>query len=216
MSLPINNNPQSDNSKIFAFFDFDGTLTSGDSLMPFLKYCVGSKIFYFKLVLLAPTLLGYFAKLIANDKAKEKVISTYIGGWHQDKLTILANAFCNEVLINMQRKSGMEKLNYHKKKGHYCVLVSASPELYLLPWAKLHGFNAIIATKLTFDNNLLTGELSGDNCYGEKKVKRIVELFGGNCWQNSFAYGDSTADLPMLKKAGEAYLLKNKIFKKIR
>lgn len=210
------NKNKTDIQQTFAFFDFDGTLTRSDSLMLFLKYCVGTTVYYTKLIGLSPIILGYFAKLIANDKAKEQVMAAYIGGWHQRQLVTFAHAFVSDVLPNRLRKAGMEKLYYHQAQGHYCVLVSASPEVYVVPWAKQHGFDAVIGTQLDLDNDIVTGNIAGDNCYGTAKVKRIIETFGENCWQGSFAYSDSTADLPMLARANQAYLLKHDAFMRLQ
>ncbi|WP_257292907.1 haloacid dehalogenase-like hydrolase, partial [Endozoicomonas sp. ONNA1] len=55
---------------VVAFFDFDGTLTTGDTLMPFLKYVLGRRKYYAKLFLVSPILVAYFAKVLRNDIAK--------------------------------------------------------------------------------------------------------------------------------------------------
>ena len=169
----------------FAFFDFDGTLTRSDTFMPFLHHCAGWR-YYPKLLLVAPVLAGYLTKLVANDVAKEAVLT-----------------------------EGMQKLHEHRQQGHYCILVSASPELYLTEWAKQQGFDGILGTRLAVSDGRLTGKLSGSNCFGEEKVVRIETEYGKNCWRDSFAYSDSATDMPLLKRAANGFLWNKHTFQQI-
>lgn len=200
----------------FAFFDFDGTLTRGDSLMPFLRHCVGNVGYYRRLLALSPTLAGYLIGVIANDKAKEKVLTAFLQQRRPAELTPLVNDFIDRVLPSMLRQQGMQKLAQHQAQGDYCVLVSASPELYLQAWAQQQGFDALIGTQLIIDgeadNARLSGKISGDNCYGVEKVHRINAEFGNASWQGSSAYSDSKADLPMLNNSEYAYLWRKNEF----
>ena len=52
----------------YAFFDFDGTITQGDSFIPFLRYHLGTGPFLWHLLRLAPVFIGYGLKLIPNDR----------------------------------------------------------------------------------------------------------------------------------------------------
>lgn len=196
----------------FVFFDFDGTLTAKDSFMPFLKFCVGSWQYYFKLIIILPILVAYSLRLLANDKAKAIVLKWFLGGWNKDKLNSLAIQFVNQEIPKFLLDVGMQKLHYHQKQGHYCILVSASPELYLVEWAKSQGFDSILGTQLEFIDNKLTGEITGKNCFGDEKVVRINAEFGEKCWSNSVVYSDSKVDMPMLKRASKGYILENNVF----
>lgn len=199
----------------FAFFDFDGTLTTKDSFMPFLKYCVGSTQYYLKLIPILPILVGYLVGWIKNDRAKEIVLTHYLKGWSLATLETQSQGFNNEILPSMLLEEGLNALKHYQKQGYYCVLVSASPELYLKYWVEKYGFDGLIGTQLAFDNGILTGKLQGKNCFGEEKVKRIEAEFGIECWKNSVAYSDSKVDLPMLIQAEQGFLLVNQQFQKI-
>ena len=48
----------------FAFFDFDGTLTVKDSLLPFLRKVSGSSTFYKKILFHSPVLLDICLNLL--------------------------------------------------------------------------------------------------------------------------------------------------------
>ena len=56
-----------------AAFDFDGTLTTKDTLLDFLTFCFGFKKLFIGFLLLSPALLLYKLKLTSNEKAKERV-----------------------------------------------------------------------------------------------------------------------------------------------
>ncbi len=104
-----------------------------------------------------------------------------------------------EVRIKPQ---AMERLHWHKQQGHDCILVSASLELYLVPWAKRHGFQDILASRLEIDQKgRVTGQLIGKNCWGAEKRRRLIELLGPQKYYQLYAYGDSRGDQELLEIA---------------
>lgn len=203
---------QKNENDCFVFFDFDGTLTTKDSLMPFLKFCVGSFQYYLKLLVISPVLVMYLIGLLANDKAKVILLKYFLGGWHKDKLENLAQQFVEQKIPHLLFDIGINKLYEHQKCGHYCILVSASPELYLVKWAQQQGFDAIFGTQFELKNHKFTGQFIGKNCFGSEKVSRINEQLGPECWRNSIAYSDSRVDMPMLKQVTSGYLLEDDKF----
>ena len=54
-----------------ALFDFDGTITTNDSLIKFIRFAVGDTKTLFGMILLSPMLILYKLKLIPNYRAKE-------------------------------------------------------------------------------------------------------------------------------------------------
>ena len=63
--------------KSIAFFDFDGTITSKDTLIEFIRFTVGDFKFIKGIILLSPILILFKLNLIKNDKAKEKMFSYF-------------------------------------------------------------------------------------------------------------------------------------------
>jgi len=204
-----------DNNRPLAFFDFDGTLTTGDSLMPFLKFVTGTPAYYAKLALVSPVLAAYSTKLLRNDIAKQIVLKQYLAGYHIDDLFELGQRFSEEVIPTMLRPEGMGRLRWHQEQGHECVLVSASIDVYLTAWAKQELFSKLICTALQKDNRgFLSGEIEGENCHGEVKAKRIKSLLKSKAARMTFAYGDTSGDLPMLYSVEKGYMLKSQGFRK--
>ena len=56
---------------ILALFDFDGTITTDDSLIKFIRFVVGDIKTLWGMILLSPMLITYKLKLIPNYKAKQ-------------------------------------------------------------------------------------------------------------------------------------------------
>ncbi|MFC2505008.1 MAG: HAD-IB family hydrolase [Capnocytophaga ochracea] len=195
----------------FAFFDFDGTLTVKDSLLPFLRKVSGSSTFYKKILFHSPVLLGYLLKFIENHRAKEIILSSFLSNKKESDIREISKQFAQDDLTIFLRSNGLQILRQCQNEGFSCVLVSASPEIYLKYWAANYGFDDVIGTRLQIQNGILTGKIDGENCYGEAKVRRIKALYG-SCFPNSRAYSDSIADLPMLRLVDSPYLLRHGVF----
>ena len=133
---------------VVAAFDFDGTLTRHDTLFPFLLHVAGPVKFLIKLILLLPTLTGYALGLIRNDIAKVRVLRSFLANMKMVTVQQHAMQFAERKLPAMLRNEAVQKFEWHKQQGHRCVVVSASLELYLLPWAVEAGFNDAIGSRL--------------------------------------------------------------------
>ncbi|SOC57447.1 HAD-superfamily subfamily IB hydrolase, TIGR01490 [Chromohalobacter canadensis] len=200
-----------------AFFDFDGTLTTGDTLMPFLKFVVGTPTYYAKLALLSPVLGAYYAKLLRNDIAKQVVLKQYLGGYHIDELFRFGERFSEEVIPTMLRPEGMERLRWHQAQGHECVLVSASMNVYLKSWAKRERFSGVICTALEVGKKgHVSGKIQGKNCHGDEKIKRIRSFMVGKPEIPTYAYGDTNSDFPMIRYVDFGYIFKKNHWNKVR
>ena len=104
----------------------------------------------------------------------------------------------------------MARLAWHKGAGHCCVIVSASPDVYLERVAAQLGFDGLICTELQVVSGTITGEMQTPNCHGEQKVLRLkswlAERFGtGLDGVELYAYGDTSGDLPLLRVAEHAW-----------
>ena len=194
------------NKPVVAAFDFDGTLTRRDTMFPFLKHTLGTAAFVRDVFILSPTLAGYGLGLIRNDIAKEKVFVRCLAGMSMDELRQKGERFAANVLQHLLRPEAMQRLKWHKQQGHRCVVISASLDLYVRPWAIAAGFDDVIATHLqTLDAGTVTGKLAGANCFGPEKVRRLQALLGDRDSYTLYAYGDSSGDRELLSSADYAY-----------
>ena len=185
-------------------FDFDGTLTRRDTLLPFLRFGFGSATVALALARESPTLLGYAGGWVANDVAKQRLLSRVLCGVDQQALHELGERFARSVGPGRLRQDVVGRLRDHLDAGHRCVLVTASLAIYTRPWALSMGFSEVLATNLEFDSRQrATGAFAGGNCWGPEKARRLRMLLGDE--PLAFAYGDSRGDREMLAMAQKAH-----------
>lgn len=187
---------------VVAAFDFDGTLTRRDTLFPFLLHVAGPFKFSYKIVLLLATLAGYALGLIRNDQAKIKVLRCFLANMEMATLQQYALQFAENILPSQLRSEAMQRLAWHRQQGHRCVVVSASLEIYLRPWASKAGFDDMLGSRLeVLDSGRTTGNLLGENCFGPEKLRRLEALLGARDGYTLYAYGDSRGDKELLSAA---------------
>jgi HAD superfamily hydrolase (TIGR01490 family) len=190
--------------KTIAFFDFDGTITTKDSLAEFIKYSVGKKSYYLGLVLQSPMLVAFKLKLMANDRAKSQFLRYYFGKYTKDEFNQKAKDYSLNHLDKIVKKEALKKIEFHKQNSHKVVIVSASMRCWVEPWASREDID-LISTKLRFDDDKFSGEFDGDNCYGKVKEIKIKEMFDLDSYDKIYAYGDSRGDKEMLALADESH-----------
>ena len=84
------------------------------------------------------------------------------------------------------------------ERGAHRVIVTASPETTVEPFARRLGAEALLGTPLTFDaEGRVTGAFDGANCRGEEKVRRLKAAYGEDLVLTA-AYGDTSGDAEML------------------
>jgi len=191
------------NQKI-AFFDFDGTITTHDSLMKFIRFAVGSRKFLIGCLILSPLLILYKLKFIPNDVAKQQMLSYFFKGWAESVFNKIATKYSLEEISHIVRPKAMQRIMWHKNEGHTVVVVSASLESWLAPWCQQNGMD-VIATQFEILDGIVTGLFLSKNCYGAEKSIRIREKYNLNEFEYIYAYGDSSGDNEMLALADEKY-----------
>ncbi|MGX3010878.1 HAD family hydrolase [Helicobacter sp. 23-1044] len=185
-----------------AFFDFDGTISRGDSFALFLRFILGRK-FYVKLAQNLPILCAYKMGLIGNGVAKERILKSCLGGMKVSDLHKKCADFL-PILEGICKDSAIAKVKWHKANGDKVVLVSASFEEYLAHLAQNLGIE-VIATKMQVVGDKITGAFATPNCYGAQKVARIKERFDLGEFEKIYAYGDTRGDNEMLDLAHHAF-----------
>ena len=190
---------------VVAAFDFDGTLTYHDSLLPFAIYTQGKMRSTLNLTVELPRLLGFVLKIVPRQCAKEGLLRRFFGGEHVETVSKWGQEFAHKGIPLLLRPEAMERFHWHKQQGHRCVIVSASVDVYLNPWGYSVGFNDVLGSRLAVDDHLITGKLEGQNCWGPEKVKRLEQLLGPKSGYELYAYGDSRGDKEMLELADHAY-----------
>lgn len=189
-------------TRTVAAFDFDGTLRPGDSLLPFLRMLVPGRR-------LAAAVGGAWRELAMlaaggthRDRAKEAVIARALAGVPLEVVEEAAALYARRIEGDL-RQDVLGRLRWHADAGHEVVIVSASPEHYLVPLAERLGVVAVLGTRLEGRDGRLTGRLVGANVRGPEKVRRLSEWLVGEP-VTLWAYGNSAGDADLLAGADRA------------
>ena len=176
-----------------ALFDFDGTLTTKDSLEEFIIYAVGKRRYYIKLIFFTPIYLLYKFKLMDNSKAKEMLFRLYFGDISETAFKKVAIEFSKSGLDPILRENIYQKFLQHIKNGDRVIVVSASMKCWLNPWTDKHNVE-LLSTELEFINGKFSGHFKTKNCHGKEKIKRVQNLLNLDDYKEIYAYGDSSGD----------------------
>lgn len=183
-----------DQRQVIAAFDFDGTLTTRDTLIAFIRFTHGRCRLLIGLLRQAHWLLMMKLGLYPNGKAKEKVFAHFYYGTTHAQFTQWGRDFANlaETMLNSQT---VKMLRQHQAEGHTVCIVTASIDEWVRPICERLGVNTILATRIEVSaNGILTGRFLTPNCYGRQKVERLLEVFPMRQSYKLYAYGDGDGD----------------------
>lgn len=193
--------------------DFDGTITTHDSLRDFLLFAVGYKRFIAKMLPVIPWLIGYLLRIADNQKVKQKVTKQFFAGMPYDLFNEKAKTFALNILDKSVRPNIIKSLRKHKNEGCRVIVVSASFTDYLKYWCEREGFE-IVSTQLEIKDNIVTGEFATPNCWGPEKIRRLSFLLPINDLHSKYekiiVYGDSpnSGDKELLNLADEKHIVR--------
>lgn len=193
---------------IGAFFDIDGTLYR-NSLM-----------------------IEHFKKLIKYEVIDELIWHSHVKqtfeewakryGDFEDYLEELAEIYVNElkginkshiefiahqvIKINGEKvyKYSRDRIKWHKDQGHKVFFISGSPEFLVSKMAEKYGVTQFRGSQYVLDEeDNFTGDIvkMWDSFNKQRALDEFVEKFEIDL-ENSYAYGDTTGDLSMLKMVG--------------
>jgi phosphatidylglycerophosphatase C len=186
--------------KKLILFDFDGTITTKDTLVEFLMFYKGPISFMMGMLILSPVVLLYLLKIIPNWKGKQVVLRYFLGGEDIELFNKRCREFSEKTLPRLTRKGAVDAIQQYKRDGATVAVVTASAENWVKPWCLSQGI-LCIGTQLEVANGRITGNLCGANCYGSEKVKRIEKEFLLHEYERIIAYGDSSGDKEMFTLA---------------
>ena len=191
--------------KIYAF-DFDGTLTTKDTLLEFIRFAKGSGQMFRGFLLFSPLLILMKLHLFPNWKVKQKIFSYFFKGMKIDDFNALCTRFA-ERNKHLLRPAGIEKVRQAIDEEHNTVLIiSASIDNWVRPFfdeidQKIH----VLGTQIETKEGRLTGQFTSKNCYGEEKVNRLTALYPHREAYYLIAFGDSRGDKELLAFADKGF-----------
>ena len=196
--------------KLYAF-DFDGTLTTRDTLLEFIRYACGTRAFVFGFLRHAHLLVLMKLRLYPNWKAKQNIFSYFFKGMSLETFNALCQRFAadNRQLL---RPEGIRTIGQARAEGADVVIVSASIDNWVQPFFTNQSGQTddrpevkVLGTQIEIVDGRLTGRFLTKNCYGQEKVNRILALYPDRSTYHLIAFGDSRGDSELLAFADESY-----------
>ena len=195
--------------QLFAF-DFDGTLTTRDTLIAFIRYACGTPRFLLGFLLHAPLLVLMKLRLYSNGKAKQRLFSWFFRGMPLEAFDALCQSFAS-THRHLLRPETVCLLQQALSEGAEVLVVSASIDNWVRPFFSTfhipHSTFHILCTQIEVIDGRLTGRFLTPNCYGQEKVRRILALYPDRSSYHLTAYGDSRGDRELLAFADEAHMV---------
>ena len=193
--------------KIYCF-DFDGTLTTSDTLLEFIKYAKGRSRFLMIFLMYSPLLVLMKLHLYPNWKAKQQIFAHLFAGMRIEKFDALCRGFAEESQ-HLLRPKGITLVHEALVAGAQVFIVSASIDNWVRPFFDIRNLKGVqvLGTQIEVEDGKLTGNFKSNNCYGKEKVHRIAEAL--KSFERSEyeieAFGDSRGDKEMLAFANKGH-----------
>mgnify|MGYP004630631979 FL=1 len=193
--------------RVFAF-DFDGTLTTTDTLIAVIRYARGTAALAVGLLLYSPMLVLMKMGLYPNWKAKQRLFAHFFGGWSLGRFDSCCQQFA-ATHSHLLRPEGIRLMRQVLAEGAQVAIVSASIDNWVAPFFDGMGDVAhrplIIGTRIEVRGGRLTGRFCTPNCYGPEKVRRLHEALPHRDTYTLTAFGDSRGDKELLEDADERH-----------
>lgn len=190
-----------------AVFDFDGTLTTRDTLFEFIRFVKGLPAFLVGLLVCSPFIVAYLVRLYPNYKAKQKLFSYFFKGMPYDEFCRYGQDFIS-VVETIKNQPVVNEFEQCCREGSAVYIVSASITEWVKPWGMQAGATDVLGTQVEVDESgFLTGRFLSKNCYGQEKVNRLQAVEPERGAYRLTAYGDSGGDKQMLAYADEAHFV---------
>lgn len=195
--------------KIYCF-DFDGTLTTSDTMLGLIKFAHGKGGLLRGLMANAIWLVLMKLHLYPNWRSKERVLTWFFGGMDVEDFEAVCADFAKHH-YNLIRPMAIAELNGLMSNGDTVLVVTASAADWVHPMLEkvFPQVPVLLATRLEVAGGKITGRISGRNCHGQEKVERIKEYLRTNGISRNdcyvYAYGDSNGDKEMMEYADESF-----------
>jgi HAD superfamily hydrolase (TIGR01490 family) len=190
--------------KNLALFEFDGTITTHETMPDFVRRSVSRRRLFLGQFLLAPLVIGYKLGLVSGVLIRRVIVRFGYSGVAMATIEGAGHDFAQNYLPNVLRQEAMQCIAWHKAQGNTVVVVSGGLDAYLIPWCKEHGLE-LICSSLQHHQGVLTGRYSGQQCVLAEKARQVRENYDLSSYTTIYAYGDTPEDRDLLGLANKPY-----------
>jgi HAD superfamily hydrolase (TIGR01490 family) len=189
---------------VIAFFDMDYTTLDASSGLLYVKYLRQQKRIGRRVLLrIAWWTLLYKVSAIDVNSAVPKMLSY---AEHQSASRLMAESYAwfDEMLKDHIAPRAVDQIDFHRRRDHRVVLISASTQFAVQPVAQ-HLHLDFLCTQLIDRDDELTGQVVDPPCYGAGKVvwaQRYADEHGA-ALRDAYFYTDSHSDRPLLEAVGQ-------------
>ena len=193
--------------KTVAFFDVDGTLLKSTIVHYYIWMRSAQKPFLLKqlwLIGFLPKIVYYLILDRVSRPRFNQVFYRNYRGMNVERIKGLSAEMFEAYLRPKIFSEAVSQIQEHKEQGTAVVLVTGSLDFIVQPIADYLTVDFVLAPQLREEDGRFTGELTTDPLIGEEKAKAIRTYAEQHeiSLEESYAYGDSQSDLPMLECVG--------------
>lgn len=143
--------------------------------------------------------VGYEVSPLSQLEDQADDFLLFFKGVNLDEFDAVCYRFFMERGENLLYQDAVKQIKQHLYRGDEIVVISASIDNWVKPFAESLGINQVLGTQLELSGTgHLTGRFATANCYGEEKVKRLLQLYPDRTQYRLVVYGDSRGDKELL------------------
>lgn len=188
-----------------ALYDFDGTITTKDTTILLLVALLKLRPWRFSGLIWLLLRMIVARDSVSKQRHKNKAIGYLIKDLSDMRLSGALKDFRNKVK-SLYRLSVLTSIHQAIQNGCTVLIVTASPSFAISDC--LSDLPVIVlGTEFEKEENIYTGLLKSENCYGKEKVNRINEWATSNQIVLSVqsAWSDHFSDFDMLSLSAKRY-----------
>ena len=199
-----------------AIFDFDGTLYAEETFTILMNHLKNHPVYKSKYgrfyKSLMPRYIATKLNLYPNAKMKERSMQFYLEAF-EGRTTSEMDTYFEEIKEIMQKDFNPEviaRLKQHQQDNVHILLVSGAYTQFLQRVTDGFSFNHIIGSEINYKDNVVHTKIPVKHVNGTRKTEHLLQVLEGQeiDWKNSYAYGDSYTDLPVLELVGNPVAVK--------
>jgi len=193
-----------DGLEIGAFFDFDGTVISGYSVMAFIEEQIRRGHLSPRELVELLSAMASFGLGKAGFSAMMLAAAQFLRGTREDSYANFGEELFESHIARLIYPETRALVQAHLKKGHTVAIVTSATPYQVRPTARELGIEHVLCTELEIEDGVFTGAIVQPPCFGPGKVtaaETLAERTGADL-EKSFFYSDSYDDIQLLERVG--------------